>query len=56
MSLVFKPLVLNKEISLSRSSLKLGRLAAAWLSPEVVESLLPSFTLHVGPPTYNIIN
>ena len=53
MSLVLNPLVLNKEISLSRPSLKLGRLAAAWLKPEVVESLLPRFTVHVGPPTYN---
>ena len=52
MSLVLKPLVLNKEISLSRPSLKVGRLAAAWLRPEVVESLLPIFSVHVGPPTY----
>ena len=52
MSLSLKPLLPNKEISLSRPSLKLGRLVAAWLRPEVVESLLPRFTVHVGPLTY----
>ena len=54
MSLVLKPLLLNKEVSLSRPSLNVGRLVAAWLRPEVVESLLPSFSVHVGPPTYLI--
>ena len=54
MSLALKPLLPNKETSLSRLSLKLGRLVAARLRPEVVESLLPSFTVHVGPLTYLI--
>ena len=54
MSLALKPLLPNKETSLSRLSLKLGRLVAAWLRPEVVESLLPSLTVHVGPLTYLI--
>ena len=51
-SLALKPLVAKVEISLSNPSVKLGRFSAKLLLA-VVESLLPSLTVHDGPPTCN---
>lgn len=51
MSLSLSPLPLKVDISMSRLSLKLGRLLSARDRVAVVESLLPSFTVHEGPPT-----
>ena len=48
----FKPLVAKVEMSLSNPSVKLGRFSAKLLHA-VVESLLPSLTVHDGPPTCN---
>ncbi|KVH97466.1 hypothetical protein Ccrd_000416 [Cynara cardunculus var. scolymus] len=51
MSLALSPLSSNVLISESREALKLGRLVSARARLAVVESLLPSFTDHEGPPT-----
>ncbi|KVH97468.1 hypothetical protein Ccrd_000414 [Cynara cardunculus var. scolymus] len=51
MSLALSPLSSNVLISESREALKLGRLVSARARLAVVESLLPSFTDHDGPPT-----
>jgi hypothetical protein len=51
MSLALRPLLLKRDISLSRLSVKRGRSLSAKDKLAVVESLLPSFTFQDGPPT-----
>lgn len=51
MSLALSPLFANAEISVLRSEKGLGRSVLATERLAVVESLLPSFTFHDGPPT-----
>lgn len=51
-SFELRPLLLNKEMRSLRSSVAPGRLFSARLWLAEVESLLPSFTVHVGPPTW----
>ena len=51
MSLAVSPFLSNLEIRMSTSSVKRGRSLVASLLLAVVESLLPTFTVHDGPPT-----
>jgi hypothetical protein len=52
-SLEERPTALNIEVSVLRLEVGAGMavLAADWLA--VLASLLPSFTFHVGPPSYH---